>query len=1030
MHVAIVVDLVLLGTFILMGITTFVVYKVYPPQKHDCTISLIDIYSSESELDIVIVGGGFNNVTSITLLALTTTEASLEATVVFQNNTYIGARVDGITFTHILQLSTNDTFSPDPDLLYYQLLISSLHCVRAKEIWVLSTTIPIHSPSPVPAPISTPNSSYPEPSPSPVSTELPPTPSYPIPVPSPLSPIPVPSPLSPIPIPSPLSPIPVPSPLPLVPTPAPSSPLPVPSPVVPHPAPVPFSNTPNPSPASIPSPIPQQIPNPAPIPTPSSLSPSPAIPEPSSIGYIYFIDPPFVVDSFPTKVLILTTYTEYSLVIVNVTSNATSLFPSFTSSNGTVSLTFLSSSPGIYTIQLIYDEGIITYDHFPIVPIDNILSYSLDPVCLSSSSDTIVSITGIGIEDWGLGGSFSGSFWGDGVVSGGAMPVVFTNLNSIFEKVDGVSLLNSTLKFRVSPGHAVGTYTVLVASYSGYIGKATLSVYATIPRISSIYPSTILGTSAGVTVDVNGINFSIISSFSTLCQDIYGNQETVTATLGTVTSSSIRKLTLRYSGANYLVCNIRVTNPDGAYSSFSSVTIKNKLDKGSEMLSSSPMNSPRKNFGFVSARTNHYSRFLYAIGGENSTTLLNSIEFASVDLFGRISNWNMMATGFIYPITNHSVVSTGKSVYILGGKIMENSSLLSSKKVYRADILDDLNSPQVNINVIKGNTTFLVPGYWHYQVSIVYSSGVESLPSLITSVLILNNPHHYQDISIRLTWPNDANAVQYNIYRNIIPILNSSDPRSYDYPSTMLFIKSVDTNSFVDDGTAFLVPKSPVVYGSLGVWEKLTDMSFTREGNSAIALQQDPSKWIIYYIGGNSATMSYESTTIYTNVSSTILSWKYLVLYVPVIFNGAIVKYSGLDVSNTVGQTYVYMFPGTSANGTIYYPASYTFSIQSDNLNLRYTANDTFPQPISGYCGVQSAGNFFFLGGGNPQSQALNQILTGTDPGVGVNIKNTTATLGQARRFHRCVKESGMLFIAGGITTDASVTNTIEQTIT
>ena len=84
----------------------------------------------------------------------------------------------------------------------------------------------------------------------------------------------------------------------------------------------------------------------------------------------------------------------------------------------------------------------------------------------------------------------------------------------------------------------------------------------------------------------------------------------------------------------------------------------------------------RRALSLVAGRPTSTSRYLYAIGGDNGVTgnaatigssVYDSVESASVDVFGVMSGWAAQRNALPAPRTEAGAAQIGRFVYLLGG---------------------------------------------------------------------------------------------------------------------------------------------------------------------------------------------------------------------------------------------------------------------------------------------------------------------------------------------------------------------------
>ena len=268
------------------------------------------------------------------------------------------------------------------------------------------------------------------------------------------------------------------------------------------------------------------------------------------------------------------------------------------------------------------------------------------------------------------------------------------------------------------------------------------------------------------------------------------------------------------------------------------------------------------------------SRFVYAIGGDSGTVAgaYDTVEFASVDLFGTISPFAISPNKLRAPRTLGGTATIGRYVYYVGG----NSGGNASAAVERALILSPKETPIIADLDFALVSMGLAPGEYRYRVSAVFAANDSDNPdgeSLASDAFTVRVPAFTgRGINVSLTWraPVDSlgaplpNVVGYRVYRSPVGGL----------PGTETLIGSTTgARSFIDDGSATASMQKPVPLGSTGAWAQLPNLGSQREG-LAIAWAEDPTTagtFYLYAIGGrqntSTALRTYEYLTITTNAN-------------------------------------------------------------------------------------------------------------------------------------------------------------------
>jgi hypothetical protein len=151
----------------------------------------------------------------------------------------------------------------------------------------------------------------------------------------------------------------------------------------------------------------------------------------------------------------------------------------------------------------------------------------------------------------------------------------------------------------------------------------------------------------------------------------------------------------------------------------------------------------------TAGRINAANRFVYAVAGDSggtTTTTLDSVEFAQVDIFGRLGPWSVQRYRLNTPRTRLGLVRQGGCFYAIGGSsTIAISTPLGS--VERACILTFADAPVINDpSVMRVRTGGLGMGAWLYRVAALKDAtdpenpNGESLPSdEVVATLVSNS---------------------------------------------------------------------------------------------------------------------------------------------------------------------------------------------------------------------------------------------------------------------------------------------------
>jgi hypothetical protein len=267
------------------------------------------------------------------------------------------------------------------------------------------------------------------------------------------------------------------------------------------------------------------------------------------------------------------------------------------------------------------------------------------------------------------------------------------------------------------------------------------------------------------------------------------------------------------------------------------------------------MQQARRALGAVAGRASTQARFLYAIGGDDGAeaNARGDVEFTQLDPVGNMLGWQTQRNAMTSKRTELATVRVGQFVYAIGG----NNGSTAVASVERARILDPLDVPSIPDLDLEPSKTGVAPGAWVYRITGVrdaaYASdpGGETLPSdpLPITLPDLSRNSDAPLIKVTLTWPVMPNVASYNIYRT---------PAAGQAGSEVELIGNVaqgtgPTVSFDDTGLAAM-GTTPLPLGSLGKWHATSSLTVARVGAAAVAAR-GPSDattetWFLYVAGG------------------------------------------------------------------------------------------------------------------------------------------------------------------------------------
>lgn len=411
----------------------------------------------------------------------------------------------------------------------------------------------------------------------------------------------------------------------------------------------------------------------------------------------------------------------------------------------------------------------------------------------------------------------------------------------------------------VPQGLPPGTYDLAAINPDGGGGVIRGAFRVTMqppPTVSAVTPGA--GTTqAPTTVTISGANFR--------APQVTLRSSAGTSFNGTVSASTSGSITaqLPTNGMTPGAYVVRVTDPDeNTYADFGSFVITNPAQKLGTFETASALTTPRRSAAALASQVTAVTRFVYAIGGDggNGGPTHSSVEFAPVDLFGRMGAWRTQRYQLPAPVTSiaTSAVERNGFLYVLGGASASGAPV---DTVLRAKVLDFSTAPVIaEPELTRVPSAGLAPGAWLYRVSAVMAAtdrdnpGGETLPSdEVTAYFVFRS-------TVRLRWNAITGADGYRIYRS--PTVNGTSGAEV----LLATVNGGGATSFDDDGTATPMAASittqPLAVGSTGVWRAASSGLRAARAGAAAVLAPDPGGNLFVYAitgrGGAGPVATYE----------------------------------------------------------------------------------------------------------------------------------------------------------------------------
>ncbi|MBI2375188.1 MAG: IPT/TIG domain-containing protein [Deltaproteobacteria bacterium] len=588
----------------------------------------------------------------------------------------------------------------------------------------------------------------------------------------------------------------------------------------------------------------------------------------------------------------------------------------------------------------------------------------------------------------------------------------------------------------IPSGLPVGSYDLIVVNPTGEVGVLESRVTITSanpPVVTQVVPGSLDNDQSQVAV-VLGHDFEPAGvTVEMLCRE--PGSTAVVAAPATVSLVASDSITATFPSTSFLagtVCIVKVTNvSDGAFFEYSAISIKNPAQNLQPWTQGPGMVVPRRALALEAGRPTDTSRFVYAIGGDAgaAASALDSVEHASVNVFGDMSSWALLPNGLPSPRTLSGSARIGRFLYLVGG--FDGSA--ATGEVLQAEILDPLAAPAIDdLDAVLGDGSLgLSGGIYYYRVSATFPPSDLANPggeSLAGEPLVVQLPDNPRGIVLSLRWAPVLGANGYRVYRTSVNAPLSSAE----------LVATVVTPTWVDEGTAVPDPSAhPLPPGALGRWHPVAPLVTARDSLAVVAVRNpgivEGEEWYLYAIGGKSTTGGALDTYEFARVSvgaraQGVSTWTTgsSRLSLPRSELGAWV----IDERDTslvpAGDAWVYAGGGRGASAlTGIVEAA---KVQATGELSAWTETDSMSPRRAGY-GYGDANGFLFAFGGQNGGASPGGVHSELSVVPDLTNWNSLAMqLNESRVFMCVAEESAFFFVAGGFD-GTRVTNGVETTV-
>lgn len=698
-----------------------------------------------------------------------------------------------------------------------------------------------------------------------------------------------------------------------------------------------------------------------------------------------------------------------------------------------------STTSGSYNLAVVAQNGCkgVALNSLNITQNISVIISSVTPQYVYNQDSSSITLTGTGFEN---------------------APQVFIASGNITIPLRSLVLTSPSIITGIIPPNTYsGTFDVILVNNDATVGVKyqTINLVTNpVPLITSIAPISIPTSNTVVTIFgsffISGLTLNLDCSIGNGI--IYSYPAT---SISSVNSSTIVATMPGASITANSLCVVTVTNPNGVFYKYSGITVKNPSGNLPPFTAgATTMNQGRKGLSFETAKTTTGSRYVYAIGGrDGSSVLISSVENANVDIYGNIGTWSYIEP-LPYPLANADSTMIGSYIYVVGGAESSTGTEIVSTVTLRSQILDPLATPlpdvQIDLDLSQSNFT---GGLWFYVISANFPSNYDPNPngeSLPGELVTLNLPSDKSGFIITLTWDLIPGAISYNVYRTPTPNLDISSLR---------LLNTTMSNIYIERNLNIInMNKAPLPNGAIGKWQIIGPQLNTERRGLAVTLAPSRSVLNLYHLyaflgmmNNGSYLSTYEILNVTVNPKPSLKASEthsYTQWTVGTQFIGtsrsdvSALTLGNFQFSTITQNTYwIYLGPGEIA------PNTQTTVVQAQQIGLngefvgsfvQYSLSGT--QQSSGYCWFESAGYLLRLGGqgGAPSvSGESAQLCTSGSSCFGLPIPPSfrnwnslgTTKFTVPRYQMKCVEDGPFIFAAGGETGTNTVTATIDQNL-
>ncbi len=398
---------------------------------------------------------------------------------------------------------------------------------------------------------------------------------------------------------------------------------------------------------------------------------------------------------------------------------------------------------------------------------------------------------------------------------------------------------------------------------------------------------------------------------------------------------------------------------------------------------------------FPTARSGHtaiaYNGFLYVIGGQSASAVLNDVQFAPISSNGTIGTWTATSS-FTTARRAHTSVLYNGNLYIIGG--------LNSAGARLSDVqVASINNSNGTLGTWQ--TTTALPAGLSESAGVAYSGylymigGIDNTGSPTGNLMAPINTNGTIGAWTATTSPTtptyEDTAVVDNGYLYVLGGTNSSGSAS-----------------------AFMGYAPINANGTLGTWTATTSLTPARFEHASVAYNDK-----VYVIGGvNSAgTLLNDVQLASLNVGGQMGDWVDPGTFTTSRFAQSSVAYNG----------FLYILGGESTSAALNDVQVSSF-VSGSGYPAGFNTTTSFTTARFAHSSVAYNGFIYVIGGSQLNGTALNDVQVAPINSNGtVGTWTTTTAFPNPRFYHSSVVSNGHLYVIGGVLQGGAATNDVEE---